>query len=290
MIERIASKSEVRSAVAEARREGKTVGLVPTMGALHEGHLSLVQAACKRTDVVVVSIFVNPTQFAPGEDFERYPRDIAADLELLSAEGVELVFAPSVEEMYGDGVETKVDPGPLTERWEGAIRPGHFDGVATVVAKLFNVVRPDLAFFGEKDYQQLRVVTRMAEDLDLGVGIVACPIVRDSTGLALSSRNAYLTAEQRLAALALPQALEAAATRVVAGDLDPCALEAAMTEVVARAGGDIVDLEYAALVDAITLEPAISFDTPVRAIIAARLGATRLIDNCALIPPGSATT
>jgi len=290
VIERIASKSEVRSAIAEARREGKTVGLVPTMGALHEGHLSLVQAACKRTDVVVVSIFVNPTQFAPGEDFERYPRDIAADLALLGADGVELVFTPSVEEMYGSGVETTVDPGPLAARWEGEIRPGHFSGVATVVAKLFNVVRPDLAFFGEKDFQQLRIVTRMAEDLDLGVGIVACPIIRDTDGLALSSRNAYLTPEQRSAALALPEALEAAAAGLAWGDFDPRALEAAMVETVARVGGGIVDLEYAALVDARTLEPATSFDTPVRAIIAARLGSTRLIDNCALVPPIRAIT
>lgn len=290
MIERISSKSEVRSAVAEARREGKTVGLVPTMGALHEGHLSLVQAACKRTDVVIVSIFVNPTQFGPGEDFEHYPRDIAADLELLSAEGVELVFTPSVDEMYGGGVETTIDPGPLAARWEGEIRPGHFGGVATVVAKLLNIVRPDLAFFGEKDYQQLRVVTRIAEDLDLGVGIVGCPIVRDSTGLALSSRNAYLTPEQRRSALALPEALEAAAAGLAWGNLDPRALEATMVATVARVGGDIVDLEYAALVDARTLEPANTFDAPVRAIIAGRLGATRLIDNCALTAPARATT
>jgi len=290
VIERIASKGEVRSAVASARREGKTVGLVPTMGALHEGHLSLVQAACKRTDVVVVSIFVNPTQFAPGEDFERYPRDIAADLELLSADGVELVFTPSVGEMYGSGVEATVDPGPLAARWEGEIRPGHFSGVATVVAKLFNIVRPDLAFFGEKDYQQLRIVTRMTEDLDLGVGIVGCPIVRDATGLALSSRNAYLTPDQRRAALALPEALEAAAAGLSWGDFDPRALEAAMVATVARVGGGVVDLEYAALVDALTLEPATSLAAPVRAIIAGRLGATRLIDNCELVPPARATT
>jgi len=290
VIERIASKSEVRSAIAEARREGKTVGLVPTMGALHEGHLSLVAAACKRTDVVIVSIFVNPTQFAPGEDFERYPRDVAADLELLGADGVELVFTPSVEEMYGGGVETMVDPGPLSRRWEGEVRPGHFRGVATVVAKLFNIVRPDLAFFGEKDFQQLRIMTRMSEDLDLGVGVVACPIVRDAHGLALSSRNAYLTSEQRSAALALPEALEAAAARIAWGELDPRAIEATMIETVARIGSGIVDLEYAALVDARTLEPAASFDVPVRAIVAARVGSTRLIDNCSLVAPIRATT
>lgn len=156
MIERIASKAEVRSAVAEARREGKSIGLVPTMGALHDGHLSLVRAACARTDVVVVSVFVNPTQFAPGEDFERYPRRLDEDLALLHAEGAGYAFIPSVEAMYGAEPQVTVDPGPLAQRWEGEVRPGHFTGVATVVTKLLNIVRPDLAFFGEKDYRQLR--------------------------------------------------------------------------------------------------------------------------------------
>ena len=287
MIERISSKSEVRSAIAAARREGKTVGLVPTMGALHEGHLSLVHAACKRTDVVIVSIFVNPTQFAPGEDFERYPRDIPSDLELLSADGVELVFTPSVDEMYASGIETVVDPGPLALRWEGEIRPGHFNGVATVVAKLLNIVRPDLAFFGEKDFQQYRIVSRMAEDLDLGVGIIGCPIIRDPSGLALSSRNAYLTAEQRAAALALPEALEAAAAALVWGERDARALEAVMAETVARVGGDVVALEYAAVVDSLTLEPAQTVTGTARALVAARVGSTRLIDNCSLVAPMS---
>jgi len=290
VIERIASKSEVRSAIAAARREGKTVGLVPTMGALHEGHLSLVQAACKRTDIVVVSIFVNPTQFAPGEDFERYPRNIAADLELLSAEGVELVFTPSVEEMYGRGAETTVEPGPLSLRWEGEIRPGHFAGVATVVAKLFNTVRPDLAFFGEKDYQQLRIVSRMTDDLDLGLGIVGCPIVRDASGLALSSRNAYLTPEQKAAALALPEALEAAAAALAWGESDARALEAIMAETIDNVGRDVVSLEYAAVVEPSSLEPADKVTGTVRALIAARVGSTRLIDNCALVAPAVTTT
>ena len=290
MIERIASKNEVRAAIQAARHEGKTIGLVPTMGALHEGHLSLVQAACQRTDVVVVSIFVNPTQFAPGEDFERYPRTVDADLELLSAEGVEYVFTPSVEEMYPAGFDTMVDPGSLASRWEGEIRPGHFSGAATVVAKLLNIVRPDLAFFGEKDYQQLRIVSRMAEDLDLGVGIVGCPIVRDASGLALSSRNAYLSPEQRAAALALPEALEAAAAAVAWGETDASALGAVMAETVARVGGDAVELEYAAVVDSLTLEPAGKLSGEARALIAARVGSTRLIDNCRLVVPSATTT
>jgi pantoate--beta-alanine ligase len=290
VIERIASKGEVRSAIAAARREGKTVGLVPTMGALHEGHLSLVQAACKRTDIVMVSIFVNPTQFAPGEDFESYPRDIAADLELLSAEGVDLVFTPSVDEMYGRGAETTVEPGPLSLRWEGEIRPGHFTGVATVVAKLFNIVRPDLAFFGEKDYQQLRIVSRMTDDLDLGLGIVGCPIVRDASGLALSSRNAYLTPEQKAAALALPEALEAAAAALAWGERDARALEAIMAETIDNVGRDVVSLEYAAVVEPSSLEPAEVITGTARALIAARVGSTRLIDNCALVAPAATTT
>lgn len=284
MIERIASKSEVRSAIAEARREGKTIGLVPTMGALHEGHLSLVRAAAARTDLVAVSIFVNPTQFAPGEDFERYPRRIEADLELLEAEGVEIAFTPSVDVMYGTGAQVTVDPGPLATRWEGEIRPGHFSGMATVVAKFLNVVRPDLAFFGEKDFQQLRIVERMVADLDLGVGVVACPIIRDRHGLALSSRNAYLTDDERSAALALPAALEAAAAALAWGEASGAALEATMRAAVAEHAGDAVSLDYAAVVDPETLEPLALVDRRARAIIAGRVGATRLLDNCQLVP------
>ena len=283
MIERISSKAEVRAAIAEARREGKTVGLVPTMGALHEGHLSLVHAACERADIVVVSIFVNPTQFAPGADFEQYPRDLVSDLALLGADGVEIVFTPSVDEMYGAGAQVTVDPGPLAVRWEGAVRPGHFGGAATVVAKLFNVVRPDLAFFGEKDYQQLQIVTRLAHDLDLGVRVVGCPIVRDSDGLALSSRNAFLSAADRAAALALPAALEAAARALEDGEQDARAIEAEMVAVVARESGGAIALDYAAIIDPTTLEPAMTVATPARALIAGRVGTTRLIDNRALV-------
>lgn len=284
-MERVSSKSELRSAVAEARADGKTIGFVPTMGALHEGHLSLVRTACERTDLVVVSIFVNPTQFAPGEDFERYPRQIEADMELLGAEGVELVFTPSPDAMYAREAQVTVDPGPLARRWEGAIRPGHFAGVATVVSKLLNIVRPDIAFFGEKDYQQLKVVQRMALDLDLGAGIVGVPIVRDPDGLALSSRNAYLSAGERAAALALPAALEAAAESLAAGERDGEVLAGAMRSAAASRAGDALELDYAAVVDAETLEPLARVESAARAIIAGRVGATRLIDNRALVAP-----
>ena len=287
MIERVVSIEEVRQTVSSARREGTTVGFVPTMGALHAGHLSLVRAACKRTGFVVVSIFVNPTQFGPGEDFERYPRDLEHDLDLLAAEGVELVFTPSVEVMYGAETEraarVSVDPGPLGEIWEGATRPGHFRGVATVVAKLLNVVRPDLAFFGEKDYQQLAIVRRLVRDLDFQTGIVGCPVVRESDGLAMSSRNAYLSAPERTSALSLSRALEAAAEALAWDERSGDALAQVMIDTVSATPG--VELDYAAVVDPETLTKVQLVDVPARAIIAARVGATRLIDTCELRPP-----
>jgi pantoate--beta-alanine ligase len=287
VIERIASKGELRSAVADARREGKRIGFVPTMGALHEGHLSLVRAARARTDFVVVSVFVNPTQFGPGEDLERYPRPVEADLTHLDAEGVEIAFMPSVQEMYGDRPQVSVDPGPLATRWEGTVRPGHFTGVATVVAKLLNIARADIAFFGEKDYQQLKIVERLAHDLDVGVSIVGCPTVRDADGLALSSRNAYLTAEQRQQALALPGALAAASAAFAGGERDGEALVDAMNDSIAETVGTAIVLDYAAIVDAETLESLVTVDRPARAIIAGRLGQTRLIDNAPLVAAGS---
>ncbi len=297
MIERVDSKEEVRQAVAEGRREGKTVGFVPTMGALHAGHLSLVRAACKRTTFVVVSVFVNPTQFGPGEDFAAYPRDLEHDLELLSAEGVDLVFTPSAEEIYGAGVAASgdaatakppllngvsVDPGPLAARWEGEARPGHFTGVATVVAKLLNTVRPNLAFFGEKDYQQLAIVRRMVADLDIPTSIVGCPTIRDADGLALSSRNAYLSRGERESALALPRALDAVAEALAWGEQSGEALSSVMRDVIENGPG--VDLDYAAVVDPSTLEPLPSVDRTARALVAASVGRTRLIDTCALEP------
>jgi len=284
VIERIGSKAEMRSAVAEARREGMSLALVPTMGALHEGHLSLVRAACARADIVVASVFVNPTQFSPGEDFSTYPRRIEEDLSLLGAEGVELAFVPSVDAMYGDGSQVSVDPGPLADRWEGAVRPGHFAGVATVVTKLLNIVRPDLAFFGEKDYQQLKIVECLAADLDIGAGIVPCPVVREADGLALSSRNAYLTAPQRIHARAVPEALEAASRALAWGERDASVIENAMREAVAARAGADATIDYVAVVDPRTLDPVARIVGPVRALIAVRLGKTRLIDNCALNP------
>jgi pantoate--beta-alanine ligase len=320
VIERVGSKEEVHQAVAEAKREGKTIGFVPTMGALHEGHLSLIRTACRRTGFVVVSVFVNPTQFGPGEDFAAYPRDVDRDLELMSAEGVDLIFTPSVEEMYGTSAGTEstgpaasagaarssdaedhteddavdrfeddarsgvtVDPGVLARRWEGEIRPHHFRGVATVVAKLLNIVGPDLAFFGEKDYQQLVVVKRMVRDLDVAASIVGCPIVRDCDGLALSSRNAYLTSAERCLALSLPRALDAAAEALAWGEVSGPGLNTIMREVVEHEAG--VMLDYAAVVDPETLEPLETVTDSARAIIAARVGRTRLIDNAELKVP-----
>lgn len=279
-MERLASKHEVRQAVFEARREGKRVALVPTMGALHEGHLSLVRAARERADYVVVSVFVNPTQFAEGEDYEAYPRDLKGDADLLEAEGVDLVFAPTPEVMYAPDAQVTVDPGPLGQVLEGAVRPTHFRGVCTVVAKLCCVALPDLAFFGEKDYQQLVVVRLMARDLDLPVKIVGCPIVRESDGLALSSRNAYLSANERAAATVLYRALRTAETLFLDGERDAHELAVAMRETIEAE--PLASLDYAEVVDADTLAPVARVESDARALVAARIGSTRLIDNIAL--------
>ncbi len=263
--------------------------MVPTMGALHEGHLSLVRAARSRAAFVVASVFVNPTQFGPGEDFDRYPREHRQRTsQLLGDEGVDVVFAPSAEAMYQDGTDVTVDPGVLAERWEGALRPGHFSGVATVVAKLFNLISPDLAFFGEKDYQQLRVISRMAVQLDFGVRVVGCPTVRDADGLALSSRNVNLSPTDRAAALGLPEALDAAARAVAWGESSVAAIEAEMREIAASHSEEGLELDYAVLVDPQTLEPLDRLDRPARALVSGRVGTTHLIDNCAVTPPAEA--
>jgi pantoate--beta-alanine ligase len=280
-MERVYSKEEVRQAVAAARREGKRVALVPTMGALHNGHLSLMQAASSRADYVAVSVFVNPTQFGPGEDFAAYPRDLERDLELLAAEGVDLVFSPSVETMYAPDAQATVEPGPLGDIWEGAIRRGHFSGVSTVVTKLFATCQPDLAFFGEKDFQQLVVIRRLVHDLDLPVRVVGCPIVREHDGLALSSRNAYLSPEERRAATVLYRALRTAETLALGGEADCAMLAEAMRDVVADE--PLAALDYAALVDPVTLAETTGAMQPARAIVAARVGGTRLIDNMAIV-------
>ncbi len=274
----------LRSAVDALREGGKTLALVPTMGALHEGHLTLVREARKHADAVVVSIFVNPKQFGPKEDLDAYPRTFAEDSRLLDAERVELVWAPTVTAMYPDGFATKVSVAGVSEGLCGASRPGHFDGVATVVLKLFNQVRPDVALFGEKDWQQLAVIRRMARDLDLTAphvdAILGVPTVRESDGLALSSRNRYLSSEARAQAAAIPQAMREGIAALLAGSATEPTL-AAIEAHLLQAGLDSVD--YASLVDATSLEPLGELgEAPARLVVAARIDGTRLIDNMAV--------
>jgi pantoate--beta-alanine ligase len=260
---------------------GGTIAFVPTMGALHDGHLALVAEAKLRADHVVASIFVNPTQFAASEDLGTYPRREAADATLLDAAGVAILWAPDVETMYPDGPEATVRAGSAAEGLDGAARPGHFDGVATVVARLFDQVRPDVAIFGEKDYQQLAVIRQLVEAQGLPIEIVGIPTQRDADGLALSSRNAYLSEEERTAARALPRALGEAAASIQAGGDVAEALDKASARLEA-AGFDPID--YVALHDAETLAPMTELDRPARLLAAARMGRTRLIDNLPVTP------
>jgi pantoate--beta-alanine ligase len=263
-----------------ARRElAGSVGLVPTMGALHEGHLSLVRLARARCDHVVATIFVNPTQFAPNEDFSRYPRTFEADCALLEAEGVELLFAPTPQEMYSDGATTRVEVGPVGDRLDGVSRPGHFVGVATVVAKLFHIVTPDVAFFGQKDAAQVAVLRQMVRDLNFNLELVVGPIVREPDGLAMSSRNRYLSADERKQAVVLSQALNAGLLAYQGGEQNPQRLTEQMQAVLAQGG---VRVDYAALVDAATLLPVETASPGALLAVAAWVGTTRLIDNCML--------
>ena len=264
-------------AVRRVQQDGGTVGLVPTMGALHAGHLSLIRAARARCTSTAVTIFVNPTQFGPGEDFESYPRTWEADLAACRAEGVAMVFAPPVEVMYPEGARTTVHVGRLTDGLCGPRRPGHFDGVATVVAKLFNILPADVAFFGEKDYQQLQVIRRMARDLDFPIEIVGCPTVREPDGLALSSRNRYLAPSERRQAASLSRALFGAQAAVASGQRDVPAVVSRIRAEIVAAGP--VEIEYIEVVDADTLEPLRVVDRPARIALAVRIGACRLIDN-----------
>jgi len=269
----------LRDALAEFRKAGSKIGLVPTMGALHAGHMRLVEVAREECDAVVASIFVNPTQFGEGEDLDAYPRQEVADAALLDAAGVELLWAPTADQMYPSGYATSVSVTGISDGLCGAARPGHFDGVATVVAKLFNQVRPDAAYFGEKDYQQLSVIRWMARDLDFTHDIVGVPTVRDPDGLALSSRNAYLTAEQRADAVALPEAMREAATAIADGGKVAAILEAAKARIL---GSGFHKIDYLELRDANTLALLDVFTEPARLFAAAHIGRTRLIDNIAL--------
>ena len=276
----ISHPAGVRSACDQARAAGQVVAFVPTMGALHSGHLALVTEARRRASRVVVSVFVNPTQFGPSEDFARYPRNLEADMAKLAPLGVDFVFAPSVEDVYLPGDETRVRPGPLAAPLEGAYRPGHFEGVATVVAKLFGIIGPCAAIFGRKDYQQLLVVRRMVSDLFLPIDVVGHPIVRESDGLAMSSRNVYLSSEERARALAIVGGLDAAAVAFAGGERSARKLEQVAREPIARATASI---DYVEARDADTLA-SIEGDVGGRAVlaIACRIGTTRLIDNVVL--------
>lgn len=274
----------MREASRRWRREGKSIGLVPTMGALHAGHMRLVEAARRENDVVVTSVFVNPIQFGPHEDLDRYPRDWERDFRLLDEAEVDAVYRPSVEAMYGPDASTRVHVDGVAEPLEGAARPGHFEGVATVVTKLFAAVEPDRAYFGQKDAQQVAVVKRVVRDLDIGVVIRVVPTVREPDGLALSSRNAYLTPNERKAATSLSAALRQATAAYAEGERDPERLRAILH---ARLGAEpLVKIDYAEVVDAAT------FRKPgTLAVIAARVGRTRLIDNHDLTRswPGTST-
>lgn len=277
VVERITA---AREAVLQAKSSGGTVGFVPTMGALHAGHLSLVAASRRDCGFTAVSIFVNPTQFGPHEDFNRYPRPREADLALCEQAGVDLVFYPQVEEMYPPGAKTFVEVAGLSDIWEGAIRPGHFRGVTTIVAKLFHAIPADRAYFGQKDYQQQLILRTMVRDLDFPIDIVTCPTLRDSDGLAMSSRNAYLSPEERTISLAISQALRDAESAVLQGQTQPGTLQQLMLHRLSTISG--LSLEYAIVVDPETMTELEEPQSKMVALIAARVGKTRLIDNLVL--------
>jgi len=279
-LKHIPTIAEMKAACRQVTRDGKKLGFVPTMGALHEGHLSLVRASKSRCDVTAVSIFVNPLQFGPAEDLDKYPRSLERDAELLEALGVDLLFVPGVDEMYPRGAKTYVLVEELSDKLDGASRPGHFRGVATVVAKLFEIVRPDYSFFGQKDAAQVAVLRKMVNDLNLDVELVVCPIVREQDGLAMSSRNAYLMPEQRQQALVLHRSLMRVQAAADAGERDTGKLIEVGKQVIAEESG--ARLDYFAIVDPDTLEPVADVSRGALVAVAAYVGATRLIDNILL--------
>lgn len=273
----ITSCQEIQETALQLRAGGQRIGLVPTMGALHEGHLSLVRAAKEGCDVAIATIFVNPTQFGPKEDFSKYPRTLDDDLALLDSADCDLVFVPSADEMYPPGFSTYVEPPAVAKPLEGVFRPDHFRGVCTVVLKLFNLVPSDIAYFGRKDYQQALVIRHMAHDLDLPLKISVCPIVREADGLAMSSRNRYLSPDERRQALALSVALNTASEAFANGERSAVVLSTTMQETLQQAGIERID--YAAVVDGQTLEGIEQIERPAVALIACHVGTTRLIDN-----------
>ena len=267
----------LRALLATERSAGRRIGLVPTMGSLHAGHLSLVDAARRESDTVVMSLFVNPLQFGPGEDFDRYPRDLERDRVLAAERGVDLLFAPTVDEIYGTGADLRLSGGEVAARWEGAVRPGHFDGVLTVVAKLFNIVGPDVVCFGQKDIQQATLIRRMIREFNFPIHLLLAPIVREADGLAMSSRNVYLSPAERDAALALSRALRAAEARWRSGESDANALRQVVGQVLAAVPGVVAD--YIAIVEPDALAPVPRVTRGTIVALAARVGRTRLIDN-----------
>lgn len=281
----LSTKSEFHQYLETVRALGRSVGLVPTMGALHEGHLSLLRAAAADCDVVALTIFVNPLQFGVGEDLSAYPRPLERDLELAEAAGADVVFTPSTDEMYPEPTLTTVHVTQLTAGMEGASRPTHFDGVTTVVTKLFNIAGPCRAYFGEKDFQQLAVVRRMAADLDQPVTVIGCPIVRETDGLAMSSRNIYLSPPEREAATVINRALRAGAAMIAAGEREPALVEAHMGSIIDAE--PLAELDYAVVVDPDSLVPPsrLKSGTSVRLLIVAKVGSPRLLDNIGVDVP-----
>jgi len=276
-LQQITACNEIYSAITQARAEGKTVGLVPTMGALHEGHLSLVRASTESCDFTAVTIFVNPTQFAPSEDLQQYPSTLQQDITALAEHQVDLVFTPNKHDIYPAGFSTYIDPPEVALPLEGKQRPTHFRGVATVVLKLFHLLPADIAFFGQKDYQQSLVIQQMVRDLDVPIEIRVCPIVREADGLALSSRNVYLSSSERQQALSLSASLEQASQLVTAGERNADIIREKIRQMLLTGGVD--EIEYISLADPETLGEVEQLSTPVMALIAARIGKTRLIDN-----------